>query len=211
MEEKLLMLLQGNRQKEELALLTAVNEDTAQFGLLLTEEDAKELVLRRNESLAKYHRVEFGRGILDKLIYLFCDSQYINQENYLETLEALQDIFYAFKHESGEKLSDDELLAFMKEQFESVCYGSTEYLRDTCLQLELDETDYRMLEEQFRGKDREEIETQLRRMIVMLATALPETEFYGAETYFTRIAKDYAVRVESLLSASCEASLASII
>lgn len=134
MEGNLLMILQGKRQKEELAVLSAVNEDTARFGLALTEENAKELMVCRNESLARYHRVEFGRGMLDKLIYVFCDSRYIDQENYLETLEELQEIFYAFKHEAGEKLTDDELLAFMKEQFESVCYGSTEYLRDTCLE-----------------------------------------------------------------------------
>lgn len=134
MEENLLVILQKSRQKEELAVLEAVNEDTAQFGLTLTETEAKELMVCRNESLARYQRVEFGRGILDKLIFVFCDSQYIDQDNYLVTLEALQEIFYAFKHEAGEKLTDDELLAFMREQFESVCYGSTEYLRDTCLE-----------------------------------------------------------------------------
>ena len=35
----------------------------------LTEEDAHELVLCRNASLKKYRRVEFGEGILDKLIF----------------------------------------------------------------------------------------------------------------------------------------------
>lgn len=134
MEDNLLMLIKGRRQKEELSVLAAVNEDTARYGIALTEEEAKELMVCRDESLARYHRVEFGKGILDRLIYTFCDSQYLNQENYLETLEDLQDIFYAFKHEAAEKLTDDELLAFMKEQFESVCFGSTEYLRDTCLE-----------------------------------------------------------------------------
>lgn len=134
MEETLLTLLQGRRQKEELAVLESLNEDTAQYGLALTKEEARELMVCRDESLTRYRRVEFGKGILDKLIYAFCDSQYIQQDHYLETLEELQDVFYAFKHESGEKLTDDELLAFMKEQFDSVCYGSTEYLRDTCLE-----------------------------------------------------------------------------
>lgn len=134
MDGNLLMILQGKRQQEELAVLAKVNEDTAQFGLTLTEDEAKALMASRNESLARYRRIEFGRGILDKLIAAFCDSQYIEQDSYLETLEELQEIFYAFKHESGEKLTDDELLTFMKEQFESVCYGSTEYLRDTCLE-----------------------------------------------------------------------------
>ena len=134
MEDNLLMLLQGRRKQEELAVLTAANEDTAQYGLVLTKQDAQELMACRDESLARYRRVEFGKGILDRLIYTFCDSQYIEQDDYLKTVEELQDIFYAFKHEAGEKLTDDELLAFMKEQFETVCFGSTEYLRDTCLE-----------------------------------------------------------------------------
>ena len=30
-------------------------------------------------------------------------------------------------------ISDDELLHFMKEQFETICYGDLEYLEGTCL------------------------------------------------------------------------------
>ena len=87
----------------------------------------------RNASLKKYRRVEFGEGILDKLIFTFCDSQYINQENYREVMEELQDIFYSFKNEAMDLLTDDELLTFMKEQFEEICMGDTEYLESTCL------------------------------------------------------------------------------
>lgn len=49
----------------------ACNEKTETFGLSLTEQEAQELVVCRNESLKKYRRVEFGNGILDKLILHF--------------------------------------------------------------------------------------------------------------------------------------------
>ncbi len=127
-------LMQAGKQTEELAVLISCNEKTEQFGLSLTDEEAGELMICRNNSLKKYKRVEFGSGILDKLIYVFCDSQYIDQDNYVETLEELQDVFYEFKNESEEKLSDEELLTFMKEQFESVCTGDVEYLETTCLE-----------------------------------------------------------------------------
>lgn len=54
--------------------------------------------------------------------------------NYADTLKELQDIFYLFKNESKDKLTDDELFTFMREQFDDVCAGDTTYLADTCLE-----------------------------------------------------------------------------
>ncbi|MDR2043192.1 MAG: DUF6323 family protein [Clostridium sp.] len=133
MEEKIFELIQAKKQEVELKKLIACNERTGRFGLSLTEEAAQELMVCRNESLKKYRRVEFGEGILDKLIDAFCDSQYIHQEDYVETLEKLQDIFYEYKNESRDRLTDDELLTFMREQFEKICFGDLDYLEGTCL------------------------------------------------------------------------------
>ena len=121
MEKQIFELLTKNRQRDELAMLDAYNQKTEMFGLALTKEEAKALIVSRDESLKKYGRVEFGKGILDKLVYSFCDSQYISRENYLAVLTRLQDIFYHFKNESQDKLTDDELLTFMRQQYESVC------------------------------------------------------------------------------------------
>ncbi|MBE5967234.1 MAG: hypothetical protein E7255_09760 [Lachnospiraceae bacterium] len=134
MEDNMFELLQLKKQEKEIAALVSCNKETEQFGLVLSNEEAKDLVISRNESLKKYQRIEFGESILDKLIYYFCDSQYITQDIYAETLMELQDIFYLYKNESGDLLTDDELLTFMKEQFESVCTGDTDYLADTCLE-----------------------------------------------------------------------------
>lgn len=134
MKEKMYELLSMRREQEELSILEPLNRKTqSQFGLALTQDETKELIVSRNESLKKYHRVEFGRGILDRLIYTFCDSQYISQDSYGEALVELLDIFYQFKNESADRVTDDELLAFMKEQFETVCCGDTAYLEETCL------------------------------------------------------------------------------
>ncbi len=133
MKNNFFELIQLQKLENELSTITSYNEKTSKYGLSLTNEEAHELVICRNESLKKYQRVEFGTGILDKIIYAFCDSQYISQQNYLETLEKLQDIFYEFKNESLDKITDDELLTFMKEQYETVCFGDLEYLESTCL------------------------------------------------------------------------------
>lgn len=68
------------------------------------------------------------------MIYAFCDSDYIDQENYAETLARLQEIFYLYKNESMDDLTDDELIDFMREAFDKECRGSLEYLEETCLE-----------------------------------------------------------------------------
>lgn len=134
MESKIFELMQLQNQEKELHMVLTCNEKTESFGLSLSHEDAKELIVSRNTSLKKYQRVEFGEGILPKLIFQFCDSQYINQSEYQKILARLQDIFFRFKNESGDLLTDDELLNYMSEQFEEVCYGDLDYLEGTCLE-----------------------------------------------------------------------------
>ena len=126
------MLWQG-KQSQELARLAACNEDTARFGLSLSQEEALELAACRNESLRKWRRVEFGKGILETLIWTVCDSPYLEQDNYMEMLARLQDIFYEFKDSTADRVTDRELLNFMREQFDEVCFGDADYLEDTCL------------------------------------------------------------------------------
>jgi len=88
----------------------------------------------RKNSLKEQERIEFGGGILPKLIFAFCDSPFIYQDNYVDTLECLQNIFYLYKNESLDELSDDELIEYMKKHFDNDCQGSLEYLEDTCLE-----------------------------------------------------------------------------
>jgi len=133
MEKNLFEMLMLEKQNNELAELLEINQKTNHFGLSLTTEEAKELMVSRNKSLQRYQRVEFGRSVLEKLIFEFCDSQHINQDNYVEMIEELQDIFYGFKNEVKDRMTDDELLNFMKEQFETVCQGDLSYLSETCL------------------------------------------------------------------------------
>ena len=103
------------------------------YGLILSEQDAALILEERKVSLREKERVGFGGGIVPKIIYEFCDSRYIRQENYVDTVVRLQDIFYMFKNEMQDEITDDELLHFMKEQFEDICFGDLEYLESTCL------------------------------------------------------------------------------
>ncbi|MCI2056361.1 MAG: DUF6323 family protein [Oscillibacter sp.] len=125
---------------EELSVMSAVraaiakrerercNEASGRFGLTLTEQQGLALAQHRSETLKACGRVEFGGSILPKLVRTFCDSPYLMQENYESELWELQDLFYAFKNESGETLTDEELLLAMRSAYNGPAGGAAEYL-----------------------------------------------------------------------------------
>ncbi|WP_236896441.1 DUF6323 family protein [Clostridium beijerinckii] len=105
------------------------NEETVEYGLKLSEENVKEIVEIRSEALSKNGRVEFGGGIIKQIISTFCDSPYISQYNYIETIEELIETFYYYKNETIEEIGDIELINLMKGYFDNECQGSLELLR----------------------------------------------------------------------------------
>lgn len=90
------------------------NEISVRYGLALTQEQALELLESRDTSLRRTGRVEFGAGVVDQLIVEFCDSPYLIQEEYADTLQQLLECFYYLKGESMEAACDEELLHLMR-------------------------------------------------------------------------------------------------
>lgn len=123
--------LRLERAKEELRCCEELNR---LHGLVLTESDITELTEFRSQALKNTGRIEFGGGILPKLVRAFCDSPYVDRQNYAATLADLQDAFYYFKNESADRISDDELIEFMAAVFNGQAEGSTDYL--TAISLE---------------------------------------------------------------------------
>lgn len=116
---------------QETAALSEVRECngySAAFGLRLSESAVKDLVAARAEALRNTGRVEFGGGILPKLIYAVCDSPFIRQDNYETTLAELQEAFYAFKNESNDTLTDDALIEMMTAVYNGCAQGCAEIL-----------------------------------------------------------------------------------
>jgi hypothetical protein len=129
MEENWLLVLQQTR----VGKLLETNQVTQRFGLSLTEDDVRLITEARQSTLREARRVELGDSITPKIIYEFCDSAYLCQGNYRDTIIRLQEIFFLYKNEMQDEITDDELLHFMKEQFETICYGDLDYLEGTCL------------------------------------------------------------------------------
>lgn len=109
------------------------NEVTREYGLKLSDKDVKEIIDTRNIALQKSGRIEFNGQIINKIITSFCDSPYISQYNYSETINELVEIFYNYKNETLDYISDYELIEIMKENFNNYCQGSLEILEGKAL------------------------------------------------------------------------------
>lgn len=110
--------------------LRKCNELSQRYGLTLTETQITSLVQSRFNSLRYTGRTELGGGVLPKLVYAFCDSPYIARDEYCETLATLQELFYTFKNESEDAMSDDELIEALKRVFDGKAQGSLDYLEN---------------------------------------------------------------------------------
>lgn len=94
MKEDFMLILS---EKHLTSLIKKTNEYTVQFGLCLTDSDIHELVLSRRECLSEQQRIEFDESILDKLIFAFCDSDYIVRTTMLRQLPDFKIYFICTK------------------------------------------------------------------------------------------------------------------
>lgn len=129
-----LMPFQAQMQAAAEQALRDCNEVSGRYGLALSETEIRELTACRVQALKDTERVEFGEGILPKLIDAFCDSPFLEADAYASTLADLQDAFYYFKNESMDRFSDDELIELMVKVFNGRAQGSAEYLTGTSLE-----------------------------------------------------------------------------
>lgn len=115
-------------EKQAVNEVMKCNDLTVKFGLVLTETQALALVETRSFALKENSRIEFGGGVIDKIINEFCDSPYLSMHNYEETLHELLETFYYYKNETLDLMSDDDLVKYMKNAFDGICQGSLELL-----------------------------------------------------------------------------------
>ena len=132
--------------------IMACNQVTEKYGLMLTAAQVEQILERRKVALISYGRVELGGGMIKKLIEIFCDSPYLNAQNYESTIEELVETFYYFKNEALDSLSDEELLNLMREYFDTYCGGSLEILQQSALEqltrhIRYGQVDYKQLNE----------------------------------------------------------------
>ncbi len=115
-------------QKQAVNEILGLNQITRQYGLTLSPKQVVDLVETRALALQQTGRIEIGGGVIDKMITVFADSPFLTSYNYAETLNDLIELFYYFKNETLEQVSDDDLIGYMGKAFNGVCQGSLELL-----------------------------------------------------------------------------------
>lgn len=110
--------------------LRACNDQSAPYGLSLTEEQIRAMIREHRDTLHSAGRIAFDQRPLQDLIRGFCSSPYLTQRTYMETLCELLTIFYYVKNETDNLIPDDDLIACMRKAFDTVCAGTLEYLAD---------------------------------------------------------------------------------
>lgn len=103
---------------------------SARAGLPLSARQAEALLAHQEQTLLDLGRVDFSGGILPRLMAAFADSPYALAEAWPDTLAALTELFYAFKLETRDAMTDDSLLLAMRRLFDGACGGSPEALAD---------------------------------------------------------------------------------
>lgn len=109
--------------------LLELNGKTKAYGLILTEEDAMHVIEARSQTLNSYERIELGLNVTKRIVELFSSSPYVRDENYVRIITEIQEIFYYFKNETNEKVSDDDLINIIYKYFEMECEGSIQFLK----------------------------------------------------------------------------------
>lgn len=106
------------------------NRRSQNFGLVLTNAEACDLVEAGKRALRSHGRVELGTEVIAKIIFAFCSSPHINAWDYALILNELVDLFYYMKNETEDRIGDDDLIKIMKEFFNDSSRGSIELLKN---------------------------------------------------------------------------------
>lgn len=120
------IILYGNDQ-ENINNLVNMNEITKDKGLVLSQKEIMMLTENKNNTLKDIGRVEIGKSIIDDIVYSFYNSEYIDGDDYFETINELVSIFYMYQDKFSDYLVDEEIVKYMSDCFNEVG-GSLELL-----------------------------------------------------------------------------------
>lgn len=134
MEETRLANAARTLERRFISELSASAETAARYGLALDAQAVAAIAGRRSAALAETGRVELGESAVPKIVTAFCDSPYLLQEEFAETVGRLTEAFYEYKNEDGDRMTDDELITCLR-----ACYDAYEGALDAALSLSIED------------------------------------------------------------------------
>lgn len=120
-------------KKNLLNEIIELNEIIFKKGLYLSKLDAQELMEAKLTTLNNLGRIEINQEIVCEIICEFYDSPYIDKYNYLLEFKDLISVFYYYQSILWTKLTDEQILKYLKECFDGEAAGNIELLYEPCL------------------------------------------------------------------------------
>lgn len=130
MSDKIILNNNYNLTTKECATkeILDLNKITEKYGLTLSEGQVDDLLETKQESLRENQLFEVGNTVLTGLIINFCNSGYMDKEDYLGNLEGLTEVFYTLRKSLPNTIEDEQIIEYMKKKFENNCNGIVEDL-----------------------------------------------------------------------------------
>lgn len=107
--------LNSNLQITQEHEILELNKKSQIYGLALKQEDTKEIIKSRNNTLKSYGRIELDINVTKRIIENLYTSQYTDKDDYVESINDLQEIFYYLKNETLDQISDIEIIEIIDE------------------------------------------------------------------------------------------------
>ena len=127
-------LLKINEDKKFIANLMDLNAKANNYGLVITENTAREIAVYRSKALIENERIEINSNAIARLTSAFLETRYINQEDFAATMGEIINLFYFIKTETENTISDDDLISIMLKVFTETCFGSIENMQSKGLE-----------------------------------------------------------------------------
>ncbi len=127
----ILKSLNSNLQTKQENEILNLNEESQIYGLTLNQEDVKEIINSRDNTLKNYGRIELDIGVTKMIIENLYKSQYTDKDDYVYLINDLHEIFYYLKNETLDKISDVEIIEIIDE-FYNNCSGRIDILQEKC-------------------------------------------------------------------------------
>lgn len=86
--------MQQELQVQSINEIMQCNEVTSNYGIVITQQQAQELLTVHQEITQQLGRMSVDYSVIQALIIAFCNSQFINKYNQQEIFNEIIEIFY---------------------------------------------------------------------------------------------------------------------
>ena len=106
-----------------------LNETLKDNNLVLNKKDAEDIIKNRSIVLNQHGRIELNSSVTECIVKQIGKSPYIDQNNLVETINDMYEIFHYIKNFTSDLLPDEETVEAMMFFYNKVYNGSIELLK----------------------------------------------------------------------------------